>query len=331
MNKPIFSIIIPVFNVEKYLSECLDSIFQQEFTLYEVICINDGSTDKSYNILIDYQHKFPQLKIFSQENQGQSVARNHGVQESIGEYILFIDGDDWADKNILSILYKYILENQYDIICFNAYQYYENTGRIEEFEGSERIYNSGIKYLTENKSGSQGAFFGCVWCRCYTKAFLVRNNISFDIGVPPHEDELYTIMVCYYATNIRTIPEPLYHYRIRQGSDMRNDDKKHQRLLSLILIGNTLGDFFIPKNFEGKEFIYEYASSLYIIPFQLLKEWKMKQLKKKLLSKINYNNFRQMYYTPIHRFHYFLFRADPDLYFSYKKFASRVFKIIRSK
>ena len=118
-----FSIIVPVYNVELFLRECLDSIENQTFKGFEVICINDGSTDGSLSILQEYAAKDSRFKVISQENQGQGVARNNGIDIAQGEYLLFIDPDDFIEPNMLEIIYKKFQQTDAEIVarfCFKV-------------------------------------------------------------------------------------------------------------------------------------------------------------------------------------------------------------------
>ena len=120
MNDPKISVIIPVYNVEKYLSECLDSIINQTLREIEVICVNDGSTDSSLSILKEYSSKDNRVKIIDKKNEGQGYARKVGLDIAKGEYILFCDSDDkYSSNNVFENLYKAIKKNNSDLMCFS--------------------------------------------------------------------------------------------------------------------------------------------------------------------------------------------------------------------
>ena len=112
------SIIVPVYNVEKYLKECLDSLINQTLEDIEIICINDGSTDNSLAILEEYQKKDSRIKVFSQRNQGVSAARNLGIEKATGEYLTFLDSDDRLELNTCEILYKETIAKNSDFLFF---------------------------------------------------------------------------------------------------------------------------------------------------------------------------------------------------------------------
>ena len=124
----LFSIIIPVYNVEKYLRECLDSVKGQTSPDWEAVCVNDGSTDGSEFILKEYAKKDSRFRIVTKTNGGLSSARNAGLEIAKGEFIGFVDSDDWVDINCLSSIYNQI--DGCDILFFNQYQYYFNSANI---------------------------------------------------------------------------------------------------------------------------------------------------------------------------------------------------------
>ena len=110
---PLVSVIIPIYNVEKYLGRCLDSVINQDYKNIEIILINDGATDNSLNIAIDYQKKDKRIKVFSQKNQGLSAARNTGLDKAVGNYITFIDSDDYVSKDYVSYMFNLLKKNNF--------------------------------------------------------------------------------------------------------------------------------------------------------------------------------------------------------------------------
>ena len=117
---PLISVIVPVYNVEDYLISCMDSIINQTLENIEVICINDGSTDESLKILKEYEKKDERVKVYSKQNSGQGTARNFGLENAIGEYVLFVDSDDWIDIETCEILYDVAKSKELDLLIFLA-------------------------------------------------------------------------------------------------------------------------------------------------------------------------------------------------------------------
>ena len=145
----LFSIIIPVYNVELYLKDCLDSVLNQSFADWEAICVNDGSTDGSVTILGKYAEKDSRFKIISQPNAGLSAARNTGINAAKGDYILFLNSDDWMELNALEVLSKNI--NGEDLLCFSGRRFFEETNLYNPADVlAEKSYQTGKDYYNEN-------------------------------------------------------------------------------------------------------------------------------------------------------------------------------------
>jgi len=157
------SVIIPVYNVEQYLRECLDSVMTQSYNDYEVICINDGSTDGSMAVLKEYAEKYPKVSVIDQENKGLSAARNAGINAATGEYVFLLDSDDYLEPDSLDILAKNITDE--DIICFNGRRYFED-GRTEEPDkGISAAFDSGWDYYNQYALVNRKFHFVCTVLR----------------------------------------------------------------------------------------------------------------------------------------------------------------------
>ena len=199
-----FSIIVPVYNVEKYLPKCLDSLINQTYKNIEIICINDGATDNSAQILDEYSKNDDRIKIINQENKGVSIARNIGINSATGDYILFVDSDDWLDVHTCEIINKNIGA---ELISFNAY-FVKNNERIE-----------GIK------KNISSVFRGEMWSICYNRNFLNINNIRFPNNIKIAEDHIFKLQALVKAENIKIINDYLYYYlsdRINSSSKVKS-------------------------------------------------------------------------------------------------------------
>ena len=145
---PKISIIIPVYNVENYLSECLDSIISQTLKDIEIICINDGSTDNSLKILQEYKTKDNRITIIDKKNEGSGIARNLGMAGAKGEYIYFADSDDWlADCSVLEKIYNAAEKNCLDILIFGGYSCYYKCDRLIKWKGRYKLSKINKKYF----------------------------------------------------------------------------------------------------------------------------------------------------------------------------------------
>jgi len=222
------SIIIPVYNVEKYLARCLDSVTNQSFSDIEIICVNDGSTDNSLDILEHYSLFDSRIKIINQENKGLSAARNTGIKASIGKYILFIDSDDYISSIAVERLYNNAEHNNSDVVVFDLIWGKEN------FENCTfmTIEELGTKYTDKTfcidtlPPEYYKKFPVTAFSKLYNTDFLKINNIAFLEGVI-YEDIPFFAEIYTKAKRITYLPEYLYYYTIdRDGSIMSRDDEK---------------------------------------------------------------------------------------------------------
>jgi len=304
-----FSIIIPVYNVEQYLRQCLDSVIHQDYSDYEIICINDGSTDNSLAILQKYGKKENRIKIIDQENCGLSTARNVGIHEASGNYILFLDSDDWLEPNALQIL----AAKQYkeDMICFNGRRCFED-GTIEKPDNGIKEDNmTGWEYYNKYGLVTRKFHFVCTVLRIYKRSFLLENNLFFKEGIY-HEDNLFTPIACYYAQKVKVIPDCLYVYRIREGSITQTVNVK--RIFDILIVANTLSDFFILKVEIDKSCVYREIAGEYFSSFtqELIENYGV--LDKELIKLINWGNFKEVSVYPRHKRIYKLLKIDPILF-----------------
>ena len=234
--KPSLSIIIPVYNVEKYLKQCLYSVLVDNSFTGQVICVNDGSTDGSLAILEQYAAIYPNVEIISQPNSGLSVARNVGLDHAMGDYVFFPDSDDWIfPSSIEKIMSKIDGE---EVVYFNARVYYEEK---QSFGGDIAIPN------IKNKDGQ--AYFAAIYdkprnmpcvCVCggfYRRSFIIENNLYFEPGIY-HEDNYFTPQVLLAAKHVSSINEYVYAYRIRKGSITAQVTEKH--IMDLLFIARNL-------------------------------------------------------------------------------------------
>ena len=211
---PKFSIIIPVYNVEKYIDRCFNSIQNQTFHDYEVIVIDDGSTDRS----IEIAKKYP-FQVIHQENQGLSMARNNGIKVAKGEYILFVDSDDFLDLELLQKLSESI-QNNPDIVRF----------QIQEVDEEGRVLHSYPEKEFEGKTGVDAFsiiatyhFVENAWAYLFKRTYWEENHFAFEKG-KVHEDYGLIPYAIVKAKKVNSISFIGYHYVQREGSLMANSD-----------------------------------------------------------------------------------------------------------
>ena len=211
---PKYSVIVPVYNVEKYLEKCLLSIENQTFEDYEVIAVNDGSTDNSLNMLNEFTKRYDNIKIISQNNQGLSSARNTGLTVAQGEYIIFVDSDDYVKEDLLETIDSNIHDNT--ILRFQI---------ITVVNNIEKVYNE-IPFETINgkdafKIITNYHFVEPACCYVYKKDYLTSNNLYFKEN-RIHEDFGIIPYAIYNAPKVKSIAYAGYYYVIRDNSIMTN-------------------------------------------------------------------------------------------------------------
>ena len=211
---PKFSIIVPVYNVEKYIKNCLDSIEKQTFKDYEVIIVNDGSTDSSMDVVKDYD-----FKIINQKNKGLSAARNRGVKEASGEYLLFIDSDDYIDKDLLKKINE-SLKNNPDVVRFQIREVFEDGNKLVDYKEKTFSNKNGVEAFRLITSYH---FVENAWCYAIRKEYYLNNKFKFAEGMI-HEDFGLTPLIIIKANTVNSISYVGYNYLQRNNSIMSNKD-----------------------------------------------------------------------------------------------------------
>lgn len=252
-----FSIIVPVYNVEDYLAECLESLLAQDCKDYEVVCVNDGSTDRSREILTRWEARLPQMRVIDRENGGLSAARNTGLRAANGDYVLFVDSDDWVEPNMLNTLATAISNE--DMICFACRRTDLNDTDTLPAESSD-----GWSYYCRHALEHRVMPFVCVVQRCYRREFLLDNGLCFREGIL-HEDNHFTPRACLKAKSLKVIPDVLYNYRVRPNSIMTSRGIKSKE--SLITIGNELSSLFACEPDIDRTTVYRALTQCYQMAF----------------------------------------------------------------
>ncbi|RGX96942.1 glycosyltransferase family 2 protein [Blautia sp. OF03-15BH] len=212
MDNNLVSIIIPAYNVARYLDDCLKSVLNQTYTNLEIIVIDDGSTDKSLEICHSYAAKDKRLKVIHQENAGVSAARNVGLSIMTGKYVLFIDSDDRIEQNMVEILVKEIEENEKNDAVFCGYKEFEDeTDRI-----IKEVVPSKSKRVDRDNGVAEifGEYATMLWNKMFRCSIIDKSDL-FDVTLKIGEDELWMVDVLKKANNIMLIGTPLYYYRSR--------------------------------------------------------------------------------------------------------------------
>ena len=310
-----FSIIIPAYNAAAYLPECLDSIFCQQYADYEVLCIDDGSTDDTPKLLRQYAERHPQLRILSQPNQGMSTARNRGIGEAWGEYILFVDSDDILTEGALTALAPELTGE--DIIGFNAQKLHEASGEYSYHPTvSEPESCDGWTYFCHHRLDPTDIHFVCIWQRAYRRQFLIDNNLRFADGILRAEDDLFTTEAMLAARSLKTITPCLYIYRIRANSITTSVDRR--RFDDSLRVQRLLADRFIPLQGVDKTIIYRVLASNYINLFSRKTNKLYGNIDREMRRWVDWKQFRTVCLTSRHRRLYRLIRLHPSLFRFYE-------------
>lgn len=214
---PKVSVIIPVYNVENYLAECLDSVLGQTVQDLEILCINDASIDSSPVIMQEYADKDSRIRVLqNNRNQGLAYTRNRGLEAATGEYILFVDSDDFIDRELIETVITKI--GDAEVACFD----YRKRNEIEEekdrhlFEVKAGSYEAGEFFTTAMRLNS---IIYSAWSKMYKRDFLVRENLKFTDGIL-YEDIVFNFLCLMKAEKVSCVPEKLYTYRYRSESIM---------------------------------------------------------------------------------------------------------------
>ena len=288
------SIIIPVYNVEKYLRQCLDSLIGQTLKNIEIICVNDGSKDNSLEILREYKNKDSRIVIIDQINQGVSVARNNALKIAKGEYIGFVDSDDWVDADFFEKLYYSAIKNDCDI-AVGGIAWNFTSGELDfidlKFKKSKIFNKTSDKYKI-----TRVAKAAYIWNKIYKKELFEKLKLEFEPGIC-YEDMMFSHIILHESEKLVTVPNTFYHYRANPLSLVHNDtpekklDFKNEILKTIDYVKKNKIKVNIAKYYPQNTKVIKFLG----IPILRIKNWE------------NYSI-------------YYLFRVIPILTISTKRF-----------
>lgn len=250
------SIIVPVYNVEKYLPKCLESLIKQTLKDIEIICVNDGSMDNSLAILKEFASRDSRIRIIDNQHQGVAKTRNTGIEQSTGEYIGFVDSDDYIDIDFFEKLYNSATKSNSDIAIasilkhknfFNIYN-----AKYTKEETAITIQDK-IKLCEDKKH-----FFFYAWNKIYHSGFIKENNIKFSEG-QIYEDVMFAIKALYYSNKIISVYGTKYHYIEHENSLTKSKDKTGEKEHDLVKAYSELQEFCNSKNIEIPERLNYYT------------------------------------------------------------------------
>ena len=248
------SVIIPVYNVEKYIRQCLESVINQTYKNLEIIIVNDGTKDNSMKIVEEYLSD-ERIKIIDKENGGLSSARNKGLEHATGDYILFVDSDDWIKENLCETCMKN--QKNEDIIAYNYIEYDEITKEMKENIIQEEVISNGNK----NKKGYLLYEFPYApWAKLYNYNYLKKKELKFLEII--YEDVFWGMEVLFSTNNFIFLNESLYYYRKNREGSITNTKKTEEKIIqekkSYFEISKNISNFILKysKNWEKeKKFI----------------------------------------------------------------------------
>lgn len=304
---PKFSIIVPVYNVERYIGKCLSSIVKQTYKDYEIIVVNDGTKDNSMKVV----QKYP-VKIVNQKNQGLSVARNTGVKHATGEYLLFLDSDDYIEKDLLKKIEK-SLKNAPDLVRFQIQEVFED-GTITEYPEApftEQTGEDAFKLITKYH------FVENAWCYAIKRSYYQKEKFSFKPGTI-HEDFGLTPLMIIKATKVNSISYIGYNYLQRDGSIMSAQDyeKTKKKVIDFYNHYHYLLQEINKTKLDTTYFRSFIANSL-ILKITELNPKDYKEYKRKLRKEKVYDNVLSD--TPVRKMKKVLLKISPKLYYKLGK------------
>lgn len=237
--QPLVSFIIPVYNVEDYLRQCIDSIIYQNLPSYEIILINDGSTDKSPDICNEYAKKYETVQVIHSKNQGQSAARNKGIAEANGKYIFFLDSDDYYIQGTINKFIKAVTDNKdIDLVVGKIKIFYQDTNVVSskcQYSKFDKIKGmtgeEALKYLIKTNQ-----FLISPYSYMVKRSILIENNIMFDEKLRYAEDIIFTPKVYFFSKKVSCVDDYFLMYRKnRDGQITQKFNIEKERIVLKIL------------------------------------------------------------------------------------------------
>lgn len=238
-SEPKITIIVPIYNTEKYLAQCLDSVINQTYSNIQILCVNDGSTDRSKEILKQYSKLDGRIVCLNKENGGLSSARNYAHTYVEGEYIMYLDSDDWLEENTCEIAVHQAIEQNADVVCWNYIREMGDTSRPKIILGNERIifFKKDVEsklhrrfvglYKEELRCPENANSLDTVWGKLYRASIILENNIKYmDTKQIGTEDALFNLYVFGYVCIAVYIPDCLNHYRRNNDGSLTKTYKR---------------------------------------------------------------------------------------------------------
>lgn len=271
-NIPKVSVVIPVYNCEKYLRECLDSVINQSLRDIEIICVDDGSTDNSHDILLEYQKKDNRITVLFQTNQGAGAARNQGLDIARGEFVAFLDADDFFKSDMLEKSYVRGIKAEADIVMYRFHRY-DNSTKTEydlpHMMNKSNFPNELIFSPTEVKGNLFFTITGWTWDKLFSRKFIKQNDLRFQ-KVRIYNDMFFTFSAISVANKISYINDALVCQRVNREGAISGSVQKYWYCIFSSL--NKLKEFLLAKGLYdtyGIQFV-QYASHMLLFTYRQL-------------------------------------------------------------
>lgn len=272
-HKPLVSVIVPIYNVEKYLYKCIDSIVNQTLKDIEIILVDDGSTDNSGKIIDEYAKQDARIVAIHKENGGQSSARNIGLEIAKGKYVGFVDSDDWISNDMYELLYKSIIEDNYDISVCGRCAYSSENQKLNEVSIKDETIN--LDEISLQNYVASKLFYShtvVVWNKLYLKDIIDKYKIRFeDVSYVGSEDALFNYQVLCHVKKIRAIDKICYSQLSREDSTARTYKVGYMNRTGNMITCMDKYGVKIGKISESKDII-----NMYLVFFY---QWNISQIK----------------------------------------------------
>ena len=259
MNGPKVSVIIPIYNVEGYVSKCLESLLAQSFGDFEVLCIDDASPDHSAEVVREFQQKDPRIRLLQQEHAGVSAARNLGIANAKGEYIAFVDGDDWLASDALEKLVMAAESNCAHIVVSSAEVHFENPQPEDSRRNASLVraltVTDGIMEGDPWAILSQPGSWPFLWNKLIRRRLITENAVAFSSTLALGEDGAFLVTLFQYAGRVAFLHDALYHYRYQRKASATVNlfQSQNTRFSQHIQVARVLlGDFQGRDKLDGK-------------------------------------------------------------------------------
>lgn len=295
----LLSIIIPVYNVERYIRECLDSVLMNNINeRIEIVLVNDGSKDNSLSICNEYSIKYQNVKLINQQNQGLSEARNEGIRNACGKYLLFLDSDDFLEQDTLHKILKDLKSAEKDFFIGRSVKNIQKSKELSQVD--YEIVNNQNPQEAFLRLNSINGFWFAAWLIIINRQFLLKNNLFFKKGIL-HEDELWVPSVFIHANSVGFLNYGFYGYRLnREGSIV--SEKNIKREFDKLIVADELAKYYGISKISDEIISQRRAAIAFgivakLITFKDHKDFnKLTNCVRDHIEMLNYNKYRVLFY-----------------------------------